>query len=344
MDALDLEMLELIARLGHVLSSQLHRRFNPGRAVTTTQRRLKRLSDAAFVERLQLYGREGGGGPMCYVISDAGRELLGESGNRDRSIARSPAAARNRAVRGMPAWSDDARLRLARRDVHIAGWVLALVELAGDRRPGLRGREESVLSPPRAGSVASTVIGPAQLHLPGGRVPHDFVRRSGIDRCVEVMRFETIRPDVTIELAGHRLDVMIEFEDRLAGDGGVALLHRYDHFLTGWSAHVSRYDERGRATPLVVFVCRDRSRAIHFSGLADRALVACRAYPGEYPHDWDYSGRSRILFASERDAHEGLMRAYGVPRVPPAVRIARGGADPGAGECPAELRNVLDVA
>lgn len=340
-DALDLEMLELIARLGHVLSSQLHRRFNPGRAITTTQRRLKRLSDAALVERLQLYGREGGGAPMCYVISEAGRELLGEPGGGDRS---SEAAPRSRSARRRSAEGDDARLHLARRDVHIAGWVLALVALAGDRRPVLRGREESALSPPRAGKGPSAVMGPAQLHLPGGRVPHDFVRPSGADRCVEVAQFETIRPDVTVELAAHRLDVMIELEDRLAGDGGVALLHRYDHFLTGWSAHVSRYDERGRATPLLVFVCRDRSRALHFAELADRALVACRAYPGEYPHDWDYSGRSRILFASERDAHEGLMRAYGVPRVPPAVRIAPGGGSAEGGARSAELRDVLDLA
>lgn len=344
-DALDLEMLELIARLGHVLSSQLHRRFNPGRAVTTTQRRLKRLSDAAFVERLQLYGREGGGGPMCYVISEAGRELLGETpAGRARSAARSPDLARNSSARRRPVEGDDAHLRLVRRDVHIAGWVLALVALAGDRRPVLRGREESVLSPPRAGSAASAAMGPAHLHLPGGRVPHDFVRPSATDRRVEVARFETIRPDVTVELAAHRLDVMVEFEDRLAGDGGVALLHRYDHFLTGWSAHLSRYDERGRATPLLVFVCRDRSRALHFAELADRALVACRAYPGEYPHDWDYSGRSRILFASERDAHEGLMRAYGLPRVPPAVRLAPGGGGAEDGECSAELRDVLGLA
>ena len=50
-DPLDLEMLELIAAMRHVLTSQLHRRFNPGRAATTTQRRLKRLSDAGLVER-----------------------------------------------------------------------------------------------------------------------------------------------------------------------------------------------------------------------------------------------------------------------------------------------------
>ena len=72
-DALDIELLELIWRFRHVLSSQLHRRFNPDRAITTTQRRLKRLSDAGLVERFQFHRRDGGGVPMCYVITPAGR-------------------------------------------------------------------------------------------------------------------------------------------------------------------------------------------------------------------------------------------------------------------------------
>ena len=47
-EPLDLEILALVASMRHVLSSQIHRRFNSRRAVTTTQRRLKRLSDAGL--------------------------------------------------------------------------------------------------------------------------------------------------------------------------------------------------------------------------------------------------------------------------------------------------------
>ena len=75
-DELDLEVLLLIASLGHVLTTQIHRRFNPGRAVTTTQRRLKRLADAGAVGRFQFHRRDGGGAPMCYVITAVGLELL----------------------------------------------------------------------------------------------------------------------------------------------------------------------------------------------------------------------------------------------------------------------------
>ena len=75
-EALDLEILALVACMRHVLSSQIHRRFNPERATTTTQRRLKRLSDAGLVRRFQFHRRDGGGVPMCYAITAEGLELL----------------------------------------------------------------------------------------------------------------------------------------------------------------------------------------------------------------------------------------------------------------------------
>ena len=79
-EPLDLEMLVLIGELGHLLSSQIHRWFNPARAPSTTQRRLKRLSDAGLVERLQFHRRDGGGAPMCYRLSGEGRALLSSLG------------------------------------------------------------------------------------------------------------------------------------------------------------------------------------------------------------------------------------------------------------------------
>ncbi len=133
---------------------------------------------------------------------------------------------------------------------------------------------------------------------------------------------------------------MIELDDRLAGNGGAGKLERYDHFLAGWSVHTRRYGGRMDAVPLVVFVCRDRARARECARRADPLLRACRAYAGEYPFDWEYPGREHILFASERDMHEGLPRAYGVPRLPSEVRVAVANGDPGAGEAVAEPREI----
>ena len=120
----------------------------------------------------------------------------------------------------------------------------------------------------------------------------------------------------------------------------MAKLERYDHFLAGWSAHTRRYGQRREAELLVVVVCRDRRRARDCARRADLAMRACRAYAGEYPFDWEYPGRERVLFVAERDMHEGLRRAYGLPRLPPAVRIAQAHGDPQAGAASVQAREV----
>jgi hypothetical protein len=191
---------------------------------------------------------------------------------------------------------------------------------------------------------------PADLRLPGGCVAHDFLRRGTTGTEVEVERFETIRPDAIVEIRPERhagspgrdgapaacsapvFDVIVEADDRLSTPRGTAKLERYDHFLCGWSVHTRRYGERSEAEPLVVFICRDRSRARECAQHADFAMRACRAYAGEYPFDWEYTGRERVLFVAERDTHEGLRRAYGLPRLPPSVRVVEARGDPQAGQ------------
>jgi hypothetical protein len=92
---------------------------------------------------------------------------------------------------------------------------------------------------------------------------------------------------------------------------------------------------------VVVFVCRDRTRARECASAADSVLCACRAYAGEYPLDWEYPGRERIVFAAERDAHEGQLRAYGVPRLPPSVRVSAAHGDPRAAEAAVQAREIV---
>jgi hypothetical protein len=347
-DPLDLEMLELVAAMRHVLTSQLHRRFNPGRAATTTQRRLKRLSDAGLVQRFQFHRRDGGGIPMCYVIAAAGLRILAENDRPAPPDAGSPdpsAGARARSSGATP----EQRLRQARHDVHVAGWSLALVAALGGSVAKLRGPRESVLSPPtRASGDGRVGLAPSDLRLPGGRTPHDFLRSDAADRQVEAERFETIRADATLEIAGSAHaqppdDVIVEYDDRLPVGRAARKLERYDHFLAGWSLHMDRYGRRAQAVPLVVFVCRDRSRARECARRADSVLRACRAYAGEYPLDWEYPGRQRILFVAERDVHEGLLHGYGVPHLPPDVRVTAAHGDPRVGAATVEQREMLDA-
>jgi len=339
-DRLDLDMLALVAALRHVLTSQIHRRLNAGRAATTTQRRLKRLSDAGLVERFQFHRRDGGGVPMCYVITAAGRQLLGVEGGPLNAAAGGPSS--GAAGGAAPAWKGERRLRQARHDVHAAGWVLALANVLGGACSALRGPEESVLCPPQRSSASGRMaLAPGDLRLPGGRAPHDFLRTDATGGRVEVERFETVRPDALVEASA--IDVIVELDDRLPVGRTAAKLERYDHFLAGWSVHTDRYGRRMEASPVVVFVCRDRARARACAQRADSVLCACRAYAGEYPFDWEYPGREWILFAAERDVHDGLLHAYGVPRLPPAVRVAAAHGDPRAGETALQPRLILSA-
>ncbi len=388
-EPLDLEILALVASFGHVLTTQIHRRFNAARAVTTTQRRLKRLSDAGLLERFQFHRRDGGGVPMCYVIAAPGLDVLhahdrltspreGETGMASGSSV--PAVA----LKG------ERLLHQARHDVHAAGWALALEHACGCAPLRLRGAHESVLCPPlRAGAEGRVALGPGELSLTGGRAPHEFLRTDSTGARVQVQRFETVRPDVTIELRGGMreragmdvgpvegsaverevmegdramdgavegdgmggglarggsgtapgaaIDLLVELDDRLPTGRVAGKLERYDHFLSGWSVHTHRYGPRGHAAPVVVFVCRDRARARACARRADSVLSACRAYAGEYPADWEYPGRERILFVAERDAHEELLRGYGVPRLPPHVRVSAAHGDPRAGVAAVEI-------
>jgi hypothetical protein len=174
---------------------------------------------------------------------------------------------------------------------------------------------------------------------------------------VEAERFETIRPDGAVTLSSATpadgasgeavppaTDLLIERDDRLPEGAAAGKLERYDHFLAGWSVHTARYGRRMQAQPIVVFVCRDRARARECARRADGVLVACRAYAGEYPFDWDYPGRQSIHFAAERDIHEGHAIAYAVPALPPEVRVAAAHGDPRAGELSAEPRAILAQA
>jgi len=377
-ESLDLEILALVASLGHVLTTQIHRRFNAARAVTTTQRRLKRLSDAGLLERFQFHRRDGGGVPMCYVVAVPGLDVLRAhdrlSSSREGE-ADMPSGSPSTAV---PV-KGERLLRQARHDVHAAGWALALEHALRCAPLGLRGAHESVLSPPLcAGAEGRVALGPGDLSLPGGRAPHEFLRSDSTGARVQVERFETVRPDVTIALPGGlrerigmeggpvegsvvekevverglareesarvpdiAIDLLVELDDRLPTARAAGKLERYDHFLAGWSVHTRRYGSRGRAAPVVVFVCRDRARARECARRADAVLSACRAYAGEYPADWEYPGRARILFAAERDAHEGLLHGYGVPRLPPDVRVSVAQGDPRAGAAAVEVRELI---
>ena len=159
----------------------------------------------------------------------------------------------------------DRLLRQARHDVHVAGWVLAL-EHAVDGAPlGLRGASESVLSPPlRSTSEGRRALGPAELSLPGGRTPHEFLRTDPTGARVQVERFETVRPDVTIELPGRDGAVSICWSSSTTACPPAGRRASSSATTTSWRAGRCTSTATSAASgrrPAVVFVCRDRARA-----------------------------------------------------------------------------------
>jgi hypothetical protein len=280
---------------------------------------------------------------MCYVLSASGRELLKASGRlapeADCEPSNPPRAGARSDAR------DIGRLRSALHDVHVSGCVLAIAQSVRSMGLTLHGPLESVISPPTKGvEGARRPIGPADLRLSGGRVPHDFQRpeEAAGGTGEEVDRFDTIRPDAVVELGSLAArDLIIEMEDRLSSAEGAAKLARYDHFLAGWAEHTRRYGQRREATPIVVFVCRSRARARACAQAADSVMRACRAYAGEYPIDWQYPGREQTVFVSERDLHEGCLLGYGISPLPPEVRVSQAHGDPRARQPSIEVFSLL---
>jgi hypothetical protein len=323
----DLRIIALIAAFRHVLSTQIHRRFDDARALTTTQRRLKRLAEAGLLSRIQFHRRDGAGTPICYAITAAGLSALRDA---DAEGLGSELAAESCAPSPPRSVEDHRRIAQLRHDLHVAGWALALERALGRGLLALRGPVEAAISPPaRHGPGGQAILGVRDLRLPGGRTPHDFWSTSMAGERVEPERFETVRPDAAIELLGFT-DVLVEYDDRLPVGAAGKKLERYDHLISGWAMHTKRYGTRLGSPPIAVFVCRDGARARECARRADAVLLACQARPGDYPSRWSYPGRRGILFAAERDVHAGSMSAYGVHPLPPDVRASSADGDPAA--------------
>ena len=298
LDAQDRELLAWLVGARCAMTTQVHRRLRPDRALTTTQRQLKRLADAGLVARFQLHRPDGGGVPQCCVATAAAIELLSIAG------------------RSAPSLGEDALPGLV-SDLHLVGWLLAFERCAA-------GGVRAVLGPGRAAIAPGgrRALAPADLELGPGVRARDFLHggSSGERRVVET--FAVVRPDAVVELhleepRPANLDLLVVRERR--GDPG--WLERYDHLVSGWWRSVPRYARVGCA-PLVVVLCADGARAEELARSADPLLSATLARIGDDPGTWERPGRARIHFAAEIDAHAGRLSALRVPELPPELRAS----------------------
>ena len=296
LDAAELELLAWIAAARCALTSQAHRRLTPGRALTTSQRRLKRLADAGLLARFQLHGGDGGGVPFCCAATAPALDLLGLGGRTAPVLA-------------------DETLAALRRDVHTVGWLLALEARAGRALLGVLGPGRARVAPGGDGGVDGLDLGPG-LHA------RDFLTGDPARPRRPVARFLPLAPAAVAELAfeagGPATDLLV-FSEPPGRPQAIDLLERCDHLIAGWWRTHPRYGRLG-APPTAVILCRDRLRAAALARIADAVLVACLARIGRPPSDWSHPGRDGVHFAAEPDLHAGRLVGWRVPSVVPALR------------------------
>jgi hypothetical protein len=341
-DTTDLELLAWLTELRFALATQIHRRFGAGRSYSTTQRRLKKLSQAGWVQRFQFFRDTGASSALVYLVTGEGiatvRDAIGPHGPYldPRREWKAPS-------------TDDPAMRRGRHDLHVNAWVLALEAHFGEAVRRIRGPRNSYVAPPwRTLDGERRAVGPDELRLPGGRTPHGFLRTDRAHQRVAVEQFMAIEPDATVELrmrVEQRIvvtDLFVELDRTFKPAKNIDKFERYDHMMSGWCTLKDRYAKHCTDPPLVVFVCRDQSNAKEFCRAADPVVTAAHAYGGEYPSEWRYLGRERMVFVAERDIHEGRLVAYALPSLPPEVRVAGADGDRSARACHPRQRPLMD--
>jgi hypothetical protein len=332
-DAVDLELVGWVTELRFALATQIHRRFGARRSYSTTQRRLKKLSQAGWVARFQFFRDTGASSALVYLVTAEGIATVSDA------IGPHGPYLDPRREWSAPS-TDDPAMRRARHDLHVNAWVLALEAQLGDAIRRIRGPRNSYVAPPlRTLDGERRAVGPDELRLPGGRRPHGFMRTNRAHQRVAVEQFMAIEPDATIELrmrVEQRVvvsDLFVELDRTFKPAKNIDKFERYDHMISGWCTLKDRYAKHCTDPPLVVFVCRDQSNAKEFCRAADPVVTAAHAYGGEYPTEWRYPGRERMVFVAERDIHERRLVGYALPALPPEVRVAAASGERSARAC-----------
>jgi hypothetical protein len=289
---------------------------------------MQRLASAGWVNRFKFQVGERGAQQRVYCLTQAGFDLAKGRPARHGEHIGSDATWRE------PATADPRRIL---RDLHVNGWVLALQQVAGRSFGTWRGPLEGRVFPPRKrtrqGEQES--IRPAQVILGSNHRLQGFASD----------QFEAVSPDATVELRvsnGNermRVDLMIDLDRSRGFEATQQRLIAYDGLISGWGRMLSRY-RKGDATPMVVFVSDDERGQLTLLKIADSALTTRIAKAGTDELSWPHPGRRGILFAVERDIHEGSLRALALPEHPPDLRAKAGGPD--AKKCRPRRVQIID--
>jgi hypothetical protein len=271
---------------------QLFELWWPNRSAWAGQRRLLKLFHAGLLERFRPVALLGTF-PWTYHLGERGHRLLQRFGD----------VAPGTRYRRRPVYDFGHVLH----ELQLNAWVLACRRVLGSSLLAWDG--ESDVDPPRG----------EHTHAPGYDV-------GGLREPEPRL----VRPDAVLEIAtgesGKPRTFLVEFDRTQRIDKNYGKFRRYDAFLNSWwpstafgsSAH----------PPYVLFVCADEGVREQFLTVADQELTGRLSRPGAPPDEDEYVGRRRVLFVTERDAHDGSLDALRLPARPPghpsrAARVAR---------------------
>lgn len=315
----ELEILAMLWNCRVLFARQVWRRWWGSSTLRSAQLGLQRMAKAGWIKPGRFALRQRGSQQRMYVLTQAGFELAQQRTNRRGAYVDPKAEWRE------PQLNDPRRLL---RDLHVAGWVLALEQVAGRAFSDWRGPRDAKLRPPRRRVRGEWLdLRPEDVTVGASR------RVDGLPSAP----FEAVTPGAAVELrlrvGGEqlRLDLLVDFERGRGGAAREAKLQRYDGMLTGWARMLDRYKLLGQP-PVVVLVAEDEPSALSIVRLADRLLTGRHAKAGESEAEWPYPARRALFVACERDIHLGSLAAWQLPELPPDARERLGAAGSRAGQ------------
>ena len=291
----DLAIVYDVHRYKFLTAPQLRELWWPTASVQAADRRLLKIFRAGLLERFRPVAKRGEGShPWTYCLAAEGHRLL-------QHAALIPPTHRYK-----------------RREVYDFGHILHELQLNAWVLAYRRALDGALLS-----WDGETSIEPPTGLQPGERLDDDWSAEGLRDP-----RPRTVCPDAVVEVAGDTADaptrlLLVEYDRTRRLDKNFEKFKRYDSFLNWW--WIQTYIAARGAAPFVLFVCQDRTQRDLFLAAADRELLGHRWHPDIDPEDHEYVGRQRILFASEIDAHTGLLSAQRLPAFPPNHRARRAG-------------------
>jgi Replication-relaxation len=292
----DLEILRALWRHRFLLTSQMAREWWSSRSLYAAQKRLLRLTAAGWVTRFRPRLARGKH-EWIYQLAHRGFKLAKTFHDEHGPYIPHQARWRERQVRDY---------RVVEHDLQVNAWVMAYRQLAGELVVDWLGPDEARLELPtryEERRFRPVRLADVKRALPG------YEQAGGL----RLERLAPVVPDASLrfwfEESEREFELLVELDRTRRPVKNLDKLRRYDALITGWWLLHDRLQLMDEP-PLVVFVCTDEQQALALLDAAEHEVTGRLANPGDSPARWRYPGRQRMLFAAERDVHEGDGRAW----------------------------------